>query len=68
MKRRANCSSEAARAERTKEIRAAHLAPVSWFPIRQIFIPGESTTATYFFACADGGRMLFKRKYMAAAA
>jgi hypothetical protein len=55
-------------AERTKEIRAAHLAAVNRFPIRKIFMPCESNRAAYFFGCADGGRMLFKRKYMAAAA
>jgi hypothetical protein len=52
----------------TKEIRAAHLAPVHRLPIRKVFMPCESTRATYFFAWADGGRMLFRRKYMAAAA
>jgi hypothetical protein len=61
-------SAECEEAERTKAIRAAHVATVSWFPIRKSLIPCESTTATYFFACADGGRMLFKRKYIAAAA
>jgi hypothetical protein len=59
---------EAAAVERTKEIRSAQLAPVSRFPIHKIFIPCPSTTAAYFFACADGGRMLFRRKYIAAAA